>query len=387
MTDSRPVRDGITLESRTLSHYFVVRRVAELVGSEPVLHSLRREWLVELTRGKLAAVWNGVLSGVRHADGGAAWEVVLLEDRGEEVNAVLKREPGGARDVVRIQVAPNAICAWLYGNETRLPLVVEAIEQSIRGIARVGEPDQVAVRFWHRSSGDAVEQMRRVQCPTWDSIAANYPGCDGSLAWLMRLQVPWEHGRLVFWHGPPGSGKTWALRALVREWGQMSPEVITDPDEFFASNAYLQQVLLAEPPTLARVDERFVQGQDRPRLFIVEDAPQLVLQESRAAQGTRMANLLSMTDGILGQGLRVVFVITTNEKIHRVDPAIRRPGRCLQELELPSLTREQAAEWLAANGRKDAAVSDEHTLAELYELVQRRDPPPRHEPSRMGFAG
>lgn len=405
--EHRPPSDGITLQSRTLSHWLVVRKVADLVADEPRLHSLRREWLVELTRAQLPKVWNALLQALRRAPPNGAgstapaataapaseWSLLLLEDRQDEINAVLSREPGGPRDVARLQVAPNAVSAWLYGEPERCAATAALLEAAIGAVAKVGDPDLVAVRFWHQSSDGAADMLRRVQCPRFAEIAANYPSCGAELERLIALESPWERGRLVFWHGPPGTGKTWALRALVREWGQMAPEVITDPDAFFASNAYLQQVLLAEPPTLGWNEGTALRAQDRPRLFILEDAPQLVLQESRATQGARIGNLLSMTDGILGQGLRAIFLITTNEKVHRVDPAIRRPGRCLQELELPNFTAEQARAWLAAKRGAASPAADteiepgaELSLAELYERLHRGAPElPRARVERMGF--
>jgi len=385
--DPSSARDSIRLDSRTFSHHLILRKVAELVGDAPRLHLTRREWLVELTRAKLPAAWNALLGALRAEAGEAPWELVLVEDRHEEVNGVAVREGAGGRDVVRLQVAPKSVCAWCYGDAERSKQVEARLERALETVARVGQPDQVAVRFWHQSAGEAVDQMRRVQCPRFDEVAANYPSCQDALAWLMKLETPWEQGRLIFWHGPPGTGKTWALRALLREWSHVAAEVISDPDPFFASNAYLQQVLLAEPPTLTWNGGRAVRAEEKPRLFVLEDAPQLLLQESRATQGTRIANLLSMTDGILGQGLRAVFLITTNEKVQRVDPAIRRPGRCLQELELPNFTREQADEWLAAKGASPPTgePGSEPSLAELYERLHRGSGRPRAREERMGF--
>lgn len=78
-----------------------------------------------------------------------------------------------------------------------------------------------------------------------------------------------------------------------------------------------------------------------------------------------MARLLNLTDGLLGQGLRAMVCITTNEELSRLHPAVVRPGRCLAEIEIGPLTRAEALAWLGAPAR----IKEEGaTLAELYAL-------------------
>ena len=72
-----------------------------------------------------------------------------------------------------------------------------------------------------------------------------------------------------------------------------------------------------------------------------------------------MGRLLNLADGLLGQGLRCLFLITTNEQLGRIHPAVVRPGRCLAQVEFGPLPASQAARLL---GRRVAVPM---TLAEV----------------------
>ena len=72
-----------------------------------------------------------------------------------------------------------------------------------------------------------------------------------------------------------------------------------------------------------------------------------------------MGRLLDLTDGLLGRGLRCLFLITTNGPLGHVHPAVVRPGRCLAPVELGPLPAAQASVLL---GRP---VADPMTLAEV----------------------
>ena len=56
-----------------------------------------------------------------------------------------------------------------------------------------------------------------------------------------------QAGRLILWHGVPGTGKTHALRALAWEWRRWCDfHYVTDPEELFGSPKYMLDVLLDE---------------------------------------------------------------------------------------------------------------------------------------------
>src|SRR5205085_11732849 len=89
--------------------------------------------------------------------------------------------------------------------------------------------------------------------------------------------------------------------------------------------------------------------------------------------GQALSRLLNVTDGFLGQGLRVFVALTTNEPLARLHPAIVRPGRCVAEVHVDKLARAEAAKWLGA-GYDGVVPANGATLAELYALAGESGP-------------
>ena len=115
---------------------------------------------------------------------------------------------------------------------------------------------------------------------------------------------------------------------------------------------------------------------------MLEDAGELLAADARAIAGQGLSRLLNLTDGLLGEGLRVVVLVTTNEPLRRLHPAVVRPGRTWAEVEFGELSIEEANAWLEAHvstSRVDGTTS----LAELFAIVRGRRPMPR---VAVGFA-
>lgn len=95
-----------------------------------------------------------------------------------------------------------------------------------------------------------------------------------SLDALTALESPIGAGKIILWHGPPGTGKTRALRARMRAWSMWcQQQYIADPKKFFAEPAYMTQVLTNVPvakvgPSLTRAAE----PESVWRLVVAEDS-------------------------------------------------------------------------------------------------------------------
>jgi len=234
---------------------------------------------------------------------------------------------------------------------------------------------RVAMHFWTCGGHGAEVTRRSIDAPTWPGVAVNYPDdVRRAVAPLTQAREPGA-GALLLWHGPPGTGKTHALRALVRSWrGWCSAHYVTDPERFLAGTGYLMDVATSR------------RAEDEPawRLVVLEDAGELMSMSARSETGQGLSRVLNLTDGMLGQGVKCILLVTTNEPLGRLHPAVRRPGRCWATIEFGAFGAAEATAWLAARG-VEREVTAPMTLAELYEIAEGRKPdaPP---PAAFGFA-
>jgi Domain of unknown function (DUF5925)/ATPase family associated with various cellular activities (AAA) len=273
----------------------------------------------------------------------------------------------------------------------------EEIIASLRETFPLPDPSashEVPITFWTYTPNGAQPSFRNIGVPEWTDIDANYPAAArAQLGSMMNEFQPSRGGQLVLWHGDAGTGKTFALRALAWEWREWCQfHYIVDPDSFFGEHAdYLISVLLqpAVPMMVGQggwtgVEHLLISGVSEPdedgeeaekpwRLLVLEDTGELLSADARERAGQGLSRFLNVVDGLIGQGLRVLVLVTTNEEIRRLHPAVARPGRCAANVQFDALSQAEASAWLEGHGAKEEAKGS-RSLASLYAQLEGRDP-------------
>lgn len=160
-----------------------------------------------------------------------------------------------------------------------------------------------------------------------------------------------KKSELYLFQGLPGTGKTTYIRHLI--------SLIDGVEKIFI------------PPGMVNVltTPEFMQLclNHAGSIFIIEDAEEAIIKRGDGLKNAAVANILNMTDGLLGDVLNIKIIATANTEINNIDEAILRKGRLKFRYEFTPLTIEKTKTLANMLG---VEISGERTLAEIYNSKQ-----------------
>lgn len=166
-------------------------------------------------------------------------------------------------------------------------------------------------------------------------------------------------GRLSILNGPPGTGKTYLVRALLESSTNCLP-ILVSPSLVST---------LSNPEIVPNFIALHKNNENKPILLIIEDADSCLVSREDGNL-SEISAVLNLCDGILGQILDIRIIATTNAQRMQLDKALIRPGRLSANVEVEELYYEKALEvYRRLCGKEDVTLPPKkYSLAEIYNL-------------------
>ena len=156
---------------------------------------------------------------------------------------------------------------------------------------------------------------------------------------------------LVLLHGEPGTGKTTYIKWLVSQ--------IKDKNVIFVPPFLTEAITSPEfIPFLASNSNS---------VLVIEDAERVVSERDNGGSAVGVSNILNMTDGIMGDIMKIQIICSFNMNRNKIDSALLRKGRLIAEHKFDALDVDHSNKLLSKLGSK-STTDKPLTLAQIYNI-------------------
>jgi hypothetical protein len=207
------------------------------------------------------------------------------------------------------------------------------------------------------------------------------------------LNKPDPLGRLVIFDGPPGTGKTYLIRALLSQLPKHKFLLLPSNMADSLSGPELLKTLIEESDCAENEELDNLLGKkekdNRPTVLVIEDADKC-LSHRGADNISAISAILNLSDGIIGNLLDLRIICTTNVDSQEIDEALLRTGRLSARIEVNLLDVKQAkAVYDRVGGTKEQLWDKKfYSLSDIYAMSKGQDVEPQKTNSskkKVGF--
>jgi len=207
------------------------------------------------------------------------------------------------------------------------------------------------IRWILRNSRGSIENKFMEISPKGD-IEDNYNDDFGAINDKIVDVIHREESCIMILHGKPGTGKSSYIRNLIGEnqdikfyWIDSSMFLYIDSSEFIEFISTCKNAV-----------------------FILEDSESL-LKTREGSNNTAMQSLLNISDGILGDSLKLKFICTFNTDLMNIDKAILRKGRMKVKYEFKDLKKDKVEKIFEKIGI-DKTLAKDMPLCDVYNFLE-----------------
>ena len=156
-----------------------------------------------------------------------------------------------------------------------------------------------------------------------------------------------ENPGIFLLYGEPGCGKSYCIRKLIQDCNTT----------FYVLDANILNSITSS----AFID--YLMDECSNCVLILEDCEKL-LMDRNTNYNPFLSTILNLSDGLLGDGLKLKFICTFNTDIQNIDSAVLRKGRLVGKYEFKKLSVEQTNQL--CDSLNISRLNKESTLAEVY---------------------